>query len=386
MATRDLGKGKAQLIYDWYDSDHKRRKDTRVVTYTGVKELRRLEREFIIEREAAHKKGTPADCTVRELLDDYIAQCKAKGRRRTTIYGYEMSAKRFFPAFDGVLARELTSYQLDKFVVSLVEINGLAPKTVRETISLLSAAYNYAIRTDLLQSNPCERVTLPRKIKPKHVILSQDDIPRFLECLEEEPHDVQVLFKLALFCGFRRAEILGIRECDINTHFRTIRINECRHDLGDGSYTDDPKTELSRRTVVVPDSIMKDVKSLIEEHHAFPFTPSEYLIQSCGEPMKPTYAEWRMDRFRDKYDFPGLTLHGLRHTFASMLNASGEFDIAVISAALGHSNISTTLNIYTHIFEGASHSSRRIADSLEKWCTNGANDEVCTTEALQLLG
>jgi len=59
-------------------------------------------------------------------------------------------------------------------------------------------------------------------------------------------------------------------------------------------------------------------------------------------------------------------LHGLRHTFASRLNASGEFDIAEISSALGHSNITTTLNIYTHVFNNASKASQRIAEFTER--------------------
>ena len=147
-------------------------------------------------------------------------------------------------------------------------------------------------------------------------------------------------------------------------------------------FIQDTKTERSRRIVSVPDFVMYDIVRLMAEHEKDPYIENPFLIQHASEPMRPDYAKRQIKEFTKSHGLPDVTLHGLRHTFASMLNASGEFDIAEISAALRHSNISTTLNIYTHLFESQTKSSRRIADFLEKGFQKVSPENEKTAEML----
>ena len=96
--------------------------------------------------------------------------------------------------------------------------------------------------------------------------------------------------------------------------------------------------------------------------------------------MRPDYAKRKIKEFTAEHGLPDVTLHGLRHTFATMLNASGEFDLAEISAALGHSNIGTTINIYTHLFDSQAHSARRIAEFMQNGHSEGTQDNEKTAE------
>lgn len=153
---------------------------------------------------------------------------------------------------------------------------------------------------------------------------------------------------------------------DVDFERRCIRIHQTRHRVGRKDTVQDTKTNKSKRTLALPSFLLDDIKKLIEVHHGYPFQTSDYLILTAfGVPMNPSLFSAKIRRMMDC-----ATVHGLRHTFATMLNAEG-FDIARISAELGHSNIHTTLVRYTHVFGGASESSKGIADAIDKkYATN----------------
>lgn len=202
-------------------------------------------------------------------------------------------------------------------------------------------------------------------VKKEICVLAEEDIEGFIESLNGEVLDFKVLCELALFCGLRLSEVLGITYDDINFNFKTISINKSRHRVKGKDIIQSPKTAKSNRVVAVPDFIIEDIKKL--EH----ITDCEYLIQYCGEPMKHGYAQECMRRINKKNNI-NITIHGLRHTYASLLHKTGDFDLAEISEALGHSNLSTTLNIYTHVMGGAMNSQRRIANHFNiAPCKNG---------------
>ena len=128
-----------------------------------------------------------------------------------------------------------------------------------------------------------------------------------------------------------------------------------------------------------------EIKALIDKHHAIRYEHTDWLIQDgFGQPMNPGVLTNHILSFEKKNGLPHISVHGLRHTFASMLNSEG-IDIARISAELGHSNITTTLNVYTHVFGGASASSRGIADALNKKLDSATSmplsDNIKTAEA-----
>lgn len=194
--------------------------------------------------------------------------------------------------------------------------------------------------------------------------------------------DLRVVYELALFCGLRRSEIMGLMNGDINVTWSTVSVKRTRHRMHCEDIIQDTKTERSRRIVSVPEFVMYDIVRLMEQHEKDPYIENPFLIQYAAEPMRPDYAKRQIKEFTKTHGLPDVTLHGLRHSYASMLNASGEFDIAEISAALGHSTIGTTLNIYTHLFDNASRSSRRIADYLQKGVQKVSPDNEKTAETL----
>lgn len=352
-----LGKNRAKLIVS-FGSGKDRKRHTKTVTYETKKELKEMHRKF----EESWKRNPLLDSTVSELVDNYITSRKVLGVEATTIQGYENTEKRINAVLGGLNSGEVTSYQVQQLINTLGK--KYKAKTIRNTVSLLSASYDNAVRLGQLSFNPCKMVDLPKKERKKIDIFSKEDISNFLNALSEERLDYVVGYELALFCGMRRSEILGLKEEDINIPFKCVSINKSRHRVNGRDYVQPTKTEGSRRTLAVPEFVLEDIKSLIDEHHSKEYDVTDYLVQDgFGQPMTPSALTQRILRIEQEAGLPNVSLHDLRHTFASMLN-SANIDIAMISRELGHSNISTTLNIYTHVFGNVADASRSIAENL----------------------
>ena len=364
MAIRELGKGKAQLVVS-VGSRATRRRITKVVTYTSKKELKRLYQEF--EDEALRKPLT--DITVGELMQNHIDHIKSLGRSANTIRGYEICMRRFSEPFRAISAKDLSTYSIEKEVALWANKGRLSAKTISNTISFLSSCYEHGIHTRMLESNPCEYVTKPKGKSKDARILYKDELMPFLNSLQYVPIDDEVAYLLALFLGLRRSELLGLKESDVDIVNGTIRIHETRHRVHSENLTQTTKTERSTRVLALPDILLVEIARLLDSHRQFPYEKTDYLIwNGFGEPINPQALSSRLTRHEEKYGLPHVTLHGLRHTYASLLNASG-VDMSRISRELGHSNLTTTANIYTHIFQDASQSSKGIAQTVDNLLT-----------------
>lgn len=352
-----LSKNKAKLIVS-IGSGADRKRKSKTVTFTSKRELERMHQRFIDE---VHHNPL-IDTTVAELLESYINGRKVLGVKQTTLHGYEVTAERLYSRFKGIKATDLTSYQVQTFINDMSE--KYSAKTIRNTISLLSSAYDNAIRLGQLSKNPCKMVTLPKKEQPKIDIFDNEQIAVFLNALDEERLDYKVAYQLALFCGLRRSEILGLQEKHINVPFRCVTVEQSRHNVKGADYVQTTKTESSHRTIAVPDFVMESIIELLDVHNSFQYKHTDYLIQNgFGQPMTPSALTTQIYRIEERAGLPQVSLHDLRHTFASMLN-NANVDIAMISRELGHSSINITLGIYTHAFGNVAQSSRDIADRL----------------------
>lgn len=353
-----ISKGKAKLIVSVGSGESRRRK-AKTVTYTTKKELERMHQKF--EDEVRHNPYI--DTTVEELIDAYIENRKIVGLKATTERGYKTARERIIPVMGRFIAREVTTYQIECLIADMAKT--YKPKTIHNTIGLLNAAYARAVRTGQLSDNPCVRATLPKKQKPDIKIFSEHEMLAFFKALSNERIDYKVAYELCLLCGMRRSEVLGLKEEDVNVPLKCVTISHTRHRVGGENIEQDTKTEQSHRTLALPDVVVEDIKALLQAHDVR-YKHTDYLIQDgFGHPMNPSVLTNHIHDIEEAAGLPHISVHGLRHTFASMLNNAG-VDIARISRELGHSNISTTLGVYTHVFGGASASSRGIADALNK--------------------
>lgn len=234
----------------------------------------------------------------------------------------------------------------------------LSGKTILEHHRLLRAMLHKAVYWQLIVSNPAERVQSPKARKPKRRSYDDEQTKILLENLEQlsiEDTKYKVAIILTVFTGVRLGELMGLEWQDVDFKNGIISINRSSQYLADmGVFTKVPKTESSIREIAIPEfiiSLLEEYKLWYEEQKSIYgelWTNSDRLfVQADGKPMHPsTISKWFV-KYVGQIGLPVINFHGLRHTNASLLVAQN-IDIAVISARLGHAQISTTLDFYVH--------------------------------------
>ncbi len=234
----------------------------------------------------------------------------------------------------------------------------LSGKTILEHHRLLRAMLHKAVYWQLIVANPAERVQAPKARKPKRRSYDDEQTKILLENLELlsiEDTKYKVAIILTIFTGVRLGELMGLEWQDVDFKNRIISINRSSQYLSDmGVFTKTPKTESSIREIAIPEfiiSLLEEYKLWYEEQKSIYgelWTNSDRLfVQADGKPMHPSSISKWFVRYVSTIGLPVINFHGLRHTNASLLVAQN-VDIAVISARLGHAQISTTLDFYVH--------------------------------------
>lgn len=234
----------------------------------------------------------------------------------------------------------------------------LSGKTILEHHRLLRAMLHKAVYWQLIVANPAERVQAPKAKKPKRRSYDDEQTKILLENLELlsiEDTKYKVAIILTIFTGVRLGELMGLEWQDVDFKNGIISINRSSQYLSDmGVFTKTPKTESSIREIAIPEfiiSLLEEYKLWYEEQKSIYgelWTNSDRLfVQADGKPMHPSSISKWFVRYVSTIGLPVINFHGLRHTNASLLVAQN-VDIAVVSARLGHAQISTTLDFYVH--------------------------------------
>lgn len=309
---------------------------------------------------------------VSDLCDSYYDEHAKRFLKTSTLSGVRTSIEQYVkPILGKKKCTALTRRDVQKYVNNLSD-KGLSPKTVRNHYSVLRQVLAYAVDMDIVDDTPCKNIRLPKREHNEAAYYDLDDVKKLLVALETTSED-ELVYKCAvmvlLFGGLRKGEVLGLNWDDIDFIDQSVHIHRNRM-IGAkiGVYEDTPKTESSVRYVSLPSQIMGMLKKLqIQQKKTRMRLGADYirtdavLQGTLGGPLYPNNLDKWFRAFLKKHDLKRITLHGLRHTHASML-AHMNTDKMQISERLGHSELSTTLNIYTHLFENAD---KKIAEDLQ---------------------
>ena len=177
----------------------------------------------------------------------------------------------------------------------------------------------------------------------------------------------KTLVHLLLITGARRGEVLGLKWDKVD--FAGNRVYICNSVLyapDVGIYEDTPKTERSKRYIALPAETMQLLRRYRAWQAAERLRLGEYyqdrgflFAQDNGNPMHPDSVTDYLKKFSKRHGLPHINAHAFRHTMASMLYFNG-MDSVSISKRLGHAQVSTTANIYSHVIEAADQKSADI--------------------------
>ena len=301
----------------------------------------------------------------RDVADEYLSVSENTGDWKiSTAIRVKSCRERVYAALGDMNVDEINYRTIQRFIIELSKdgVNqkngkGLAKKTQKHYISFISCVMRYAITCGIIKSNPCSEIKPTKGAENENDIYSLEEFQALLSALEAKaPTDYLLAFMFMAFLGMRRGEVMGLEYKDFDFDNQTVTISRTSNyrNKETGIYTSSPKTKTSCRTLSVPPDILQLVKRLRAEQIEQMFKCGDnwhdtdrLFITWCGEPMHPNTPYTWLERFCHANDLPFKGLHSFRHFFATLAITSGT-DYKTVSTLLGHSQTSTTLNIYAH--------------------------------------
>lgn len=228
--------------------------------------------------------------------------------------------------------------------------DGLSQKTVKDILIVLKMVVKYGVKMQWLIHTEWD-IKYPGEMKAQHIeVLSMADQKRIMRYICDNFTFTNLGIYICLSAGLRIGELCALTWNDIDVENKTISVNKTieriyiidervrRTEL----IIDKPKTSNSIRQIPMSSDLLKMLKPFKKLMNG-----QYYVLTNCDKPTEPrTYRNY-YKRLMEQLNLPVLKFHGLRHTFATRCIES-HCDYKTVSVLLGHSNISTTLNLYVH--------------------------------------
>lgn len=298
------------------------------------------------------------------FLLDWLEMIK-KNVEETTYGAYSMGIKsKIIPYFEehhpGLLLREIKPKHIQDYYTYELTVRGVSANTVIHRHANIRKALQHAFKLGLIDTNPADRIERPKKEKFVGSAYEEDELNRLFEVVKGDPIELGVI--LGAFYGLRRSEAVGLKWDAIDFKKKTITI---RHTVTQATIDgkskiiqkDRTKTKASYRSLpLVPpfEEVLYRLKAeqelnrkLCGRSYCRQYTDYIY-VNEIGELVKPGYITQHFPLVLEKNGMRKIRFHDLRHSCASLLYANG-VSLKEIQEWLGHSDISTTSNIYTHL-------------------------------------
>ena len=291
-----------------------------------------------------------------DVLDEWLALHKETVKASTWQFIELRANKHVRPYFKDMYVDKITLRQCQDFVNKTFKV---APVAYVYSVSIVKNTLDYALRLGMIESNPMLYVIKPKKqanISDNHGnYYNKDELKKFLDVAKNTNLKKYALFRLLAYSGMRIGECLALTWHDLDYKNNTIAINKTLARTNNGIKIQTPKTKASNRVISLDNETIQVLKMWQLEQRkqllkvGINAMNSKQLIFSNGKNsfiIVPT-VRLAIKQIAKKAGIHSITTHGFRHTHATLLFASG-LDIKQVQARLGHSNVQTTLNIYTH--------------------------------------
>ena len=335
------------------------------------------EQAVLFEREC---KGLPQEVDRSITLAKYTElwfQTIAPGKlAKSTLARERQDIDRFLPVLGNLKLTELRPEHFRQLYANLRKVKNqktgkpLSECTVEGVHACLCGILSDAMEGGFLDHNPAWRTYRYAGKKKEKAIADEATTQRLITALEEESLKYETYFKLIIATGMRRGECCGLQWGDINWQERSIHIQRNVVKVtGEDIIVKETKTVAGDRYVYFSlemESLLKEFQRECaweaETYDNRKLEDTDYIFRRHGYrlPMTPTTFTWRFKLILKKHGLPAaLNVHSLRHTNASLLIAGGA-DVATVAGLLGHSQPSTTLDIYTHAFDKNKKAASRV--------------------------
>lgn len=324
----------------------------------------------------------PQIFTFQELYDQWLVSYRNTVKSSTFVTATSLFNNHILPAFG--------NRRIDKITIPYVQqvVNQWAKQLViyKQLLTYSGLVFKYAMRLEIIDKDPTKLVTHPKVKKnksPRNHPLPDDwenyynetELQHFFDCLDDDANrhhreQQRVLFKVLALTGMREGELMALTWANVDLTDDVIHIKATTANKVEGYGLQSPKTASSIRSIDITSDTARLLKKWQLQQRqlllmqGFNANGKDQLVFSNRENKhlrQGTLRLWLV-RIIDKYELKYITVHGLRHSYASLLFAS-DVNIKAISKLMGHTDIKVTMDKYTHLYANAK---KEAVQTLEK--------------------
>ncbi len=302
--------------------------------------------------------------------DGWLELRRTKVRESTYVKYDTILKKHIKPGLGACLPLAITAGVIDDFSGRLLSEEGLSAKSVHDVLVVLKSILKYTA-SFFSGIFPNIEISYPKERKKEMRVLSLDEQKLFAEYLLEDTDPCKFGVLLSLFTGMRIGELCALKWENISVNERSVRVASTMQRLRDPDAAGTaktkivigaPKSDTSARTIPLTEGGAELCRRMDPNDQA------AYVLTGTGEYMEPRALQYRIRKYTRECGLEGVHCHTLRHSHASLLVEMG-FSPLLISERLGHENIQTTLQTYSHLYPDKQEevSSRLESDEGEKY-------------------
>ena len=268
-------------------------------------------------------------------------EAKSKALKPSSLADYHNAFNRYIlPRFGKTRLSQITPLTVQAWINDLAA-SGLSAASVRKAYRYFASCLNQARKQGILDGDPFRGLILPRVPVRELDFLDPEEIRRLLDVCE--PRE-RALFAVLAYAGLRLGEALALRVRDVDLAAGALRVERS---LSTQGVIGEPKTSSGKRAVPMPGILREELSSYIPPGAK----PDDLLFPSrAGTPLNHANVMKRFLRALEAAGLKRVTIHSLRHSYASQALAAGA-SIKALQRALGHSSATLTLNTYAHMVE-----------------------------------
>lgn len=283
--------------------------------------------------------------TVDDVFNEWFESYKLTVKETTALNRLERYRYLFKDDLGYIKINNIDSVFLQRYVNKMSK----QMYSYRHALTVLHMVFVYAFKHKIIKENPFNYIEYPKTTaKPKTVdkadFLNKDELMELLDILKDEKFEMYVMVRLLAFSGMRIGECLALKWSDIEDNVihinKTLVMNKETHKV----YVTEPKTKGSNRDITIDDTTL----DLLNQWHNITNNQIIFPSQTGSYQYSPRIYAFFRRFYRHHNNIKVISPHSLRHTHASLLFESGA-SMKDVQVRLGHSNINTTMNIYTHV-------------------------------------
>lgn len=341
-----------KFYYQDYTGERKQKKKR---GFKRQKDAKEWERNFL-----ESQQGQP-DMAFKNMIDLYLEDQKHRTRAITFKNTKLLIEKHIIPHFGNKATNKITPKDIRAWQNQIMKM-GFSESYQKRLCVALSAIFNYAVRFHNLKDNPARIAGSIGSSKSRGIdFYTLDEYKQFIEAVDAPQY--YTAFQILYWTGIRVGELLALTPSDFDFKSNILHITKTRQHINGMDVITPPKTEKSIRDILITNQLADCIIQYMKKNYGL--GKDDYLFPFCKETL---YREIR--RSCKKTGIKSIRVHDFRHSHVSLLIELG-FSPLLIAERLGHDDVKTTLNTYSHLYP---NKQAQVSDKLEGlFCENSTN-------------